>query len=171
MSQQLREAGGITKGAMAFTYCVQDPERFGVVEVDANGRAISIEEKPSKPKSRLAVTGLYFYDKDVVDIARNVTPSERGEVEITSVNHAYLARGDLRVTQLARGAAWLDAGAFDSLLLASQYVQTLEARQTHKIACPEEIAWRQGFITADQLLALGASFKNAYGNYLSTLVE
>lgn len=171
MSQQLHEAGQTTKGAVVFAYRVQDPERFGVVEIDNAGRAISIEEKPINPRSPWAVTGLYFYDKDVVDIARNVRPSPRGEVEITSVNQAYLDRGDLRVAQLARGTAWLDAGTFDSLLQASQYVQTLEARQTFKIACPEEIAWRHGFITTEQLLALSGGFNNSYGQYLAGLVE
>ncbi len=171
MSQQLQDAGKLNKGAMVFAYQVQDPERFGVVEIDAKGRALSIEEKPAHPKSRWAVTGLYFYDRDVVDIARNVKPSPRGEVEITTVNQAYLDRGDLHVAQLARGTAWLDAGTFDSLLQASQYVQTLEARQTYKIACPEEVAWRRGFITTEQLLALGAGFRNPYGDYLSSLVE
>jgi glucose-1-phosphate thymidylyltransferase len=171
MSQQLKEAGRLERGAVVFAYRVQDPERFGVVEIDANGNAISIEEKPPQPKSRWAVTGLYFYDRDVVEIARNVKPSPRGEVEITTVNEAYLNRGELRVTRLARGTAWLDAGTFDSLLQASQYVQTLEARQTHKIACPEEIAWRNGFITTDQLLALGKDYRNAYGEYLTALVD
>jgi glucose-1-phosphate thymidylyltransferase len=171
MSQQLREAGQIKQGAMVFAYRVQDPERFGVVEIASDGRAISIEEKPANPKSRWAVTGLYFYDADVVDIARNVRPSPRGEVEITSINEIYLKRGSLKVAQLARGTAWLDAGTFDSLLQASQYVQTLEARQTHKIACPEEVAWRHGFITTDQLIALGKEYNNSYGEYLTALVE
>lgn len=171
MSQQLQEAGQLKSGALIFAYRVNDPERFGVVEIDKNGRALSIEEKPEKPRSRWAVTGLYFYDKDVVSIARNVKPSSRGELEITTVNQVYLERGALEVRQLARGTAWLDAGTFDSLLQASQYVQTLEARQSHKIACPEEIAWRRGFITTDDLLKIGLQFDNAYGRYLASLVE
>lgn len=171
MSQQLLEAGELKTGATVFAYRVHDPERFGIVEIDAKGRAISVEEKPAKPKSDWAVTGLYFYDKDVVDIARSVRPSPRGEVEITSVNQAYLERGELHVTQLARGTAWLDAGTFDSLLQASQYVQTLEARQKFKIACPEEVAWRRGFITTDQMVALGRGFANPYGDYLLSLVD
>jgi glucose-1-phosphate thymidylyltransferase len=171
MADQLKEAGQTSKGAVIFAYSVQDPERFGVVEIDKGGRALSIEEKPVEPKSRWAVTGLYFYDKDVVDIARQVEPSARGEVEITSVNQEYLKRGDLRVCKLARGTAWLDAGTFDSLLQASQYVQTLEARQTHKIACPEEIAWRNGFIGEEQLMRLAAAHNNAYGSYLKALLD
>ena len=171
MTQQLLEAGELKTGATVFAYRVHDPERFGIVEIDAKGRAISVEEKPAKPKSDWAVTGLYFYDKDVVDIARSVRPSPRGEVEITSVNQAYLERGELHVTQLARGTAWLDAGTFDSLLQASQYVQTLEARQKFKIACPEEVAWRRGFITTDQMVALGRGFANPYGDYLLALVD
>lgn len=171
MSQQLLEAGELKTGATVFAYRVHDPERFGIVEIDARGRAISVEEKPAKPKSDWAVTGLYFYDRDVVDIARRVRPSPRGEVEITSVNQAYLERGELHVTQLARGTAWLDAGTFDSLLQASQYVQTMEARQKFKIACPEEVAWRRGFITTDQMVALGRGFANPYGDYLLSLVD
>lgn len=171
MSQQLLEAGELKTGATVFAYRVHDPERFGIVEIDARGRAISVEEKPAKPKSDWAVTGLYFYDRDVVDIARRVRPSPRGEVEITSVNQAYLERGELHVTQLARGTAWLDAGTFDSLLQASQYVQTLEARQKFKIACPEEVAWRRGFITTDQMVALGRGFANPYGDYLLSLID
>ena len=171
MTQQLLEAGELKTGATVFAYRVHDPERFGIVEIDAKGRAISVEEKPAKPKSDWAVTGLYFYDRDVVDIARRVRPSPRGEVEITSVNQAYLERGELHVTQLARGTAWLDAGTFDSLLQASQYVQTLEARQKFKIACPEEVAWRRGFITTDQMVALGRGFANPYGDYLLSLID
>jgi glucose-1-phosphate thymidylyltransferase len=170
MSSQLEEAGKIRKGATVFAYQVNDPERFGIVEMDAEGRAISIEEKPKNPKSSWAVTGLYFYDRDVTDIAKAVKPSSRGELEITSINEAYLKRGQLQVQRLARGTAWLDAGTFDSLLQASHYVQTLEARQSFKIACPEEVAWRMGFIDDEHLLKLGDRFKNEYGAYLTALV-
>ena len=171
-SLQLNQAIQRTKGATVFGYLVNDPERFGVVEFDELGKAISIEEKPESPKSSYAVTGLYFYDNDVVSIAKNVKPSERGELEITSVNNAYLERGDLHVEKLGRGFAWLDTGTHDSLLEASSYVQTIEHRQGLKVASLEEIAWRNGWINDDQLKAEGDKFKKTqYGQYLLNLLK
>ncbi|MEG0859338.1 MAG: glucose-1-phosphate thymidylyltransferase RfbA [Pseudomonas sp.] len=171
-SEQLLRAIKQPSGATVFGYLVKDPERFGVVDFDQHGRALSIEEKPAKPKSPYAVTGLYFYDNDVVKIAKNVKPSPRGELEITDVNNAYLQRGDLRVERFGRGFAWLDTGTHDSLLDASQYVQTIERRQGLKVACLEEIAFQQGWIDRSQLLERAKTFgKTGYGQYLYGLAE
>ena len=167
----LRQAVNRQKGATVFGYQVKDPERFGVVAFDEDKRAISIEEKPTKPKSNYAVTGLYFYDNDVIEIAKKVKPSERGEVEITTVNQMYMQRGDLNVELLGRGFAWLDTGTHESLLEAAQFVETIEKRQGYKVACLEEIALNNGWLTKQKVAEIGQSMsKNAYGQYLMSLV-
>ncbi|MCL2872339.1 MAG: glucose-1-phosphate thymidylyltransferase RfbA [Betaproteobacteria bacterium] len=169
---QLQRANAQRDGATVFTYPVSDPERYGVAEFDAQGKVISLEEKPKVPKSRYAVTGLYFYDARVCDIAAKLKPSARGELEITDVNRAYLASGDLRCELMGRGMAWLDTGTHESLLEAAQYIETIERRQGLKIACPEEIAYRQRWIDEAQLRALGnAMAKNSYGQYLLRLLD
>ncbi|TSB23289.1 glucose-1-phosphate thymidylyltransferase RfbA [Psychrobacter sp. YGAH215] len=168
----LRQAVNRHKGATVFGYQVKDPERFGVVAFDEDKRAISIEEKPAKPKSNYAVTGLYFYDNDVIEIAKQVKPSERGEVEITTVNQMYMERGDLNVELLGRGFAWLDTGTHESLLEAAQFVETIEKRQGYKVACLEEIALNNGWLTKEKVAEIGQSMsKNAYGQYLIDLTK
>ncbi len=170
-SPKLRAAAARESGATVFGYQVKDPERFGVVAFDENKRAISIEEKPKQPKSNYAVTGLYFYDNDVIDIARTVKPSDRGELEITTVNQIYMERGDLNVEILGRGFAWLDTGTHESLLEAAQFVETIERRQGYKIACLEEIAWRNSWMSTDEVLAAADRLsKNDYGSYLRAIV-
>jgi len=171
LSGLVMNAAKATTGASVFAYSVRDPERFGVVELDETGKAISIEEKPKNPKSNWAVTGLYFYDSQVVDIARAVKPSPRGEIEITDINAAYMAKGQLNAVCLPRGFAWLDAGTFDSLLDASHFVQTVERRQGLKIGCLEEVAWRRGFINDETLERLATGYTNNYRDYLLGLLE
>jgi glucose-1-phosphate thymidylyltransferase len=172
LAGRLKTASQRTRGATVFAYPVADPERYGVVEFDAAGKACSIEEKPRQPRSRYAVTGLYFYDEQVVDVARGIRPSARGELEITDVNKVYLARGELTVQILGRGDAWLDTGTFDSLIEAGQFIQFLEKRQGLRICCPEEIAWRSGWIDDGQLERLGRSLaKSGYGDYLLALLK
>lgn len=167
LAPMLRAAASTKEGATVFAYAVQDPERYGVVEFDDRGKAVSIEEKPAKPKSRYAVVGLYFYDNRVLDIASGLRPSARGELEITDVNRQYLERGELSVVPMGRGLAWLDTGTHESLLEAAAFIETLERRQGLKIACPEEIAYRQGYIDARQLRALAEPLgKSSYGKYL-----
>jgi glucose-1-phosphate thymidylyltransferase len=170
--KDLREAASQVDGARVFAYPVHDPERYGVVEFDGNGKALSIEEKPKQPKSRYAVTGLYFYDADVVKIAKSLRPSARRELEITDVNKAYLKNGKLEVVVMGRGMAWLDTGTHESLMDAALYIQAIEKRQGLMVACPEEIAYRSGYITAAQLEAIGNAMKNSsYGAYLQQLLK
>jgi glucose-1-phosphate thymidylyltransferase len=172
LSLQLQRANARASGATVFAYPVADPERYGVAEFDAQGRVLSLEEKPKEPKSRYAVTGLYFYDNDVLDIAAELRPSARGELEITDVNKAYLARGVLTCEVMGRGMAWLDTGTHESLLEAAQYIATIERRQGLKVACPEEIAYRLGYITAADVEKLGRGMeKNGYGQYLLDLLR
>ena len=169
---QLQASNASRDGATVFAYPVRDPERYGVVEFGADGTALSIEEKPSRPKSRYAVTGLYFYDDSVVERARQVQPSARGELEITDLNNSYLEQGQLRVELMGRGMAWLDTGTFDSLQEAGAYIRTLEQRQGLKVACPEEVAWRLGWINSEQLQELAQPLrKSGYGEYLLQLLE
>jgi len=172
LAKDLREAAGKTQGARVFAYPVHDPERYGVVEFDSAGRALSIEEKPKQPKSRYAVTGLYFYDDQVVKVAKSLKPSARGELEITDVNRVYLQRGQLEVVVMGRGMAWLDTGTHESLMEAALYIQAIERRQGLMVACPEEIALRSGYITAGQVEKIGNSMKNnSYGAYLLQLLR
>jgi glucose-1-phosphate thymidylyltransferase len=171
LAKDLRAATEKTSGARVFAYPVFDPERYGVVEFDNSGRALSVEEKPKKPKSRYAITGLYFYDNQVITIAKTLKPSVRGELEITDVNKTYLERGELDVIVMGRGMAWLDTGTHESLMDASLYIQAIEKRQGLMVACPEEIAYRSGYITAEQLETAGRSMKNGYGEYLLQLLR
>ena len=172
ITDRLQRAAKLTDGSVVFAYQVSDPERYGVVAFDHDGRVTDIEEKPAKPKSNFAVTGLYFYDSDVVGIAKDLKPSARGELEITDLNRVYLDRGKLSVELLGRGTAWIDTGTHDSLLNAGNFIEVIEARQGLKVACPEEIAWRMGYITDSQLAELSASLmKSGYGKYLLRLLE
>ncbi|NEY29404.1 glucose-1-phosphate thymidylyltransferase RfbA [Escherichia coli] len=172
LQKQLEAAITKESGATVFAYHVNDPERYGVVEFDANGKAISLEEKPTEPKSNYAVTGLYFYDNRVVQMAKNLKPSPRGELEITDINRIYLEQGNLSVAMMGRGYAWLDTGTHESLIEAANFIQTIETRQGLKVACPEEIAYRKGFIDAEQVRALAAPLaKNDYGKYLMMMIR
>ena len=171
LQKKVQKAAALTSGATVFAYPVHDPERYGVVEFDKAGKALSLEEKPKQPKSRYAVTGLYFYDNDVITIAKNIKPSARGELEITDVNNVYLQRQALSIEKMGRGMAWLDTGTHEALLEASLFVETIEKRQGLKIACPEEIAWRKGYITNEQLAQLAEPLtKSHYGKYLHQLL-
>jgi len=171
LSEQLQQAAQLSNGALIFAYAVRDPQRYGVVEFDQTGRAMSIEEKPQHPRSFYAVPGMYFYDHQVYDLANQLKPSLRGELEITDLNRLYLQRGELRVEVLGRGIAWLDAGTHESLLQAANFVQTVEERQGMMIACPEEIAYRKGYINKGQLLDLAKKINNAYGAYLLNIAK
>jgi glucose-1-phosphate thymidylyltransferase len=172
LPEQLREAASLEEGALIFAYAVRDPERYGIVEFDEDGKVLSLEEKPEHPRSKFAVPGIYFYDKQVVEIAKSLSPSQRDELEITDLNYAYLQRGQLRVTEIGRGVAWLDAGTHASLLRAATFVQTLEERQGMMISCPEEIAYRMGFIDSAQLRWLAEDMsQNTYGEYLLRLAN
>jgi len=171
LTEVLQSASGRQSGGTVFAYTVRDPERYGVVEFDRNGRAIGIEEKPTAPKSPWAVTGLYFYDNDVVDIAASLQPSARGELEITDVNRAYLERGTLHVERLGRGIAWLDTGTYEALLHAANFVQSIEERQGLMMACLEEIAYRMGYVSADELRRLAQQMSGSYGQYLLDILE
>lgn len=172
LAHTLQAATNATSGATVFGYYVRDPERYGVVAFDGNGKATSIEEKPKAPKSNYAVTGLYFYDNDVIEIAKNLKPSPRGELEITDVNNVYLNRGKLQVEILGRGNAWLDTGTHESLVQATNFVETVENRQGLKISCPEEIAWRMGYITTSELTTLAKELaKSGYGQYLLDIIQ
>ena len=172
LPDKLRNAANMVSGALVFAYSVSDPERYGIVEFDANGKALSIEEKPSRPRSNYAVPGIYFYDNQVVEISEALQPSARGELEITDVNLAYLEKGQLSVDRMGRGVAWLDAGTHESLLQAASFVYTLQERQGMKISCPEEIAYRRGFISKEQLIKLGEELrKSPYGEYLLNLAD
>ncbi|AFZ14312.1 glucose-1-phosphate thymidylyltransferase [Crinalium epipsammum PCC 9333] len=172
LSYKLQKAARLESGGIVFGYWVKDPQRYGVLEFDSAGNPVGLEEKPKEPKSKYAVTGLYFYDNDVVEIARSLKPSTRGELEITDVNKAYLQQGKLQVVKLSRGVAWLDTGTHESLLQASVFVETIEQRQGLKIACIEEVAYRMGYISSEQVIYLGSEMsKNGYGQYLLNLVE
>ncbi|NJB86688.1 glucose-1-phosphate thymidylyltransferase [Lewinella marina] len=172
LTELLQESARLTKGARIFAYAVQDPQRYGIVEFDDKQRAVSIEEKPQRPKSRYAVPGLYFYDADVVEIAKNITPSPRGEYEITDVNRHYLERGKLEVGIMRRGTAWLDTGTVDSLHDASEFVRVIEKRQGYKVGCIEEVAWRMGLINRDELRRQAERLKkSSYGTYLASLID
>ncbi|VAX37359.1 Glucose-1-phosphate thymidylyltransferase [hydrothermal vent metagenome] len=171
LSDLLKKSANQKEGATVFGYYVKDPERYGVVEFDQNKKAISIEEKPNNPKSNYAVTGLYFYDNEVVDIAKNIKPSARGEIEITDINKVYLEQNKLNVNLLARGHAWLDTGTYDSLMDAGMFIKTVEDRQGLKIGCLEEIAYRKGYITKEKILSLANDLKTSYGDYLHDIAE